>query len=105
MNTPNERLKLIRSEAGYGTASDAARAHKEINVNTLISHENGNRAISRKAAEKYAEIFGRTAGWILFGEDAAGDDFETLYLSLNEDQKKQVLSFMTFLKSGQSNRL
>lgn len=104
MNTPNDRLKLIRKEAGYDSPSDAARALKDINVNTLISHENGNRAISRKAAEKYADAFGRTAGWLLFGEDSAGDDFESLYSSLNEDQKKQVISFMTFLKSGQSNR-
>ncbi len=104
MSTPNERLKLIRKEAGFDSPSDAARAIKDINVNTLISHENGNRAISRKAAEKYADAFGRTAGWLLFGEDAAGEDFEALYSSLNEDQKKQVLSFMTFLKSGQSNR-
>lgn len=104
MSTPNNRLKMIRKEAGYDSPSDAARAIKDINVNTLISHENGNRAISRKAAEKYADAFGRTAGWLLFGEDAAGEDFESLYSSLNEAQKKQVLSFMTFLKSGQSNR-
>lgn len=103
MNTPKDRLKAARSEAGYESPSDAARAFKDINVNTLISHENGNRAISRKAAEKYATAFGRTAGWILFGEDSTGEDFETLYASLNEGQKNQVLSFMTFLKSGQSN--
>lgn len=104
MSTPKDRLKTARAEAGFKSPSDAARVLKEINVNTLISHENGNRAISRKAAEQYAAVFGRTAGWILFGEDGVSDHFEALYSSLNDDQKKQVLSFMTFLKSGQSNR-
>ncbi len=67
---PKHRLKQARAAAGYETPSDAARAHpRDINVNTLISNENGNRDISRKAAEKYARIFGVTAGWLLYGED------------------------------------
>lgn len=67
---PKDRLKQARAAAGYETPSDAARAHpRDINVNTLISNENGNRDISRKAAEKYARIFGVTAGWLLYGED------------------------------------
>lgn len=67
---PKDRLKAARAAAGYETPSDAARAHpRDINVNTLISNENGNRDISRKAAEKYARIFGVTAGWLLYGEN------------------------------------
>lgn len=70
MEKPKDRLKQARAAAGYETPSDAARAHpRDINVNTLISNENGNRDISRKAAEKYAKLFGVTAGWILYGED------------------------------------
>lgn len=67
---PKDRLKQARLAAGYETPSDAARAlkNKGINKNTLISHENGNRAISRKAAEKYAKVFGVRAGWLLYGE-------------------------------------
>lgn len=67
---PKDRLKQARLAAGYETPSDAARAlkNKGINKNTLISHENGNRAISRKAAEKYAKAFGVRAGWLLYGE-------------------------------------
>ncbi|MCB1460932.1 MAG: transcriptional regulator [Nitratireductor sp.] len=61
-------MRQARIQAGYETASDAARAFREINQNTLISHENGNRAISRKAAERYGEAFGVPAGWILYNE-------------------------------------
>lgn len=64
---PKDRLKRARAAAGFETPSDAARALR-INKNTLISHENGNRPISRKAAENYARLFGVSAGWLLFAE-------------------------------------
>lgn len=75
MQMPKDRLKRARSLAGFESPTDAAAAFpREINKNTLISHENGNRPISKKAAEKYGELFGVTAGWILFndGEDRSG---------------------------------
>ncbi len=69
MELPKDRLRQARAAAGYDSPTDAANAFpRDINKNTLISNENGNRPISRKAAEKYAEIFGVKAGWILFGE-------------------------------------
>ncbi|GEM_PF-2057288 len=71
---PKDRLKEARIKAGFETPSDAARALKEINKNTLISNENGNRPISRKAAEKYGELFGVDPGWILFGEGGSPED-------------------------------
>nr|WP_319637624.1 helix-turn-helix transcriptional regulator [Brucella sp. HL-2] len=66
---PKDRLREARINAGYKTPTDAARALKELNQNTLISNENGNRPISRKAAAKYGELFGVDPGWILFGDD------------------------------------
>lgn len=69
MELPKDRLKRARAAAGYASPTDAANAHpRDINKNTLISNENGNRPISRKAAEKYGELFGVKAGWILFGD-------------------------------------
>ncbi|WP_375568730.1 S24 family peptidase [Ahrensia marina] len=41
-----------------------------INQNTLTSNENGNRPISRKMAEVYAQVFNVSAGWLLYGEEA-----------------------------------
>lgn len=61
-------MRAAREAAGYKTPTDAARAHRNIGKDLLISNENGNRPISRKAAEKYAEAFGVKAGWILFGD-------------------------------------
>lgn len=73
MEKPKDRLKQARAAAGYETPSDAAKAHaRDLNKNTLISHENGNRDISRKAALKYARVFGVDAGWLLYG--ASGMD-------------------------------
>ncbi|MBO0141473.1 peptidase S24 [Agrobacterium sp. Ap1] len=69
MELPKDRLKRARAAAGYASPTDAANAFpRDINKNTLISNENGNRPISRKAAEKYGELFGVKAGWILFGD-------------------------------------
>lgn len=69
MELPKDRLRQARAAAGYESPTEAANAFpRDINKNTLISNENGNRPISRKAAEKYGEIFGVKAGWILFGE-------------------------------------
>jgi len=70
---PKDRLKLAREKAGFANPTDAAKAHRELNKNTLISNENGNRDISRKAAEKYALVFGVDAGWILYGEGKGPD--------------------------------
>lgn len=68
-NEPRHRLQEARANAGFTTPSEAARAFpRDINRNTLISHENGNRPISKKAAEKYGELFGVSPGWILFNE-------------------------------------
>ncbi len=73
MEEPKDRLKRARAAAGFESPTDAANAIREINKNTLISHENGNRPISRKAAEKYGELFGVKAGWILFGDSGESD--------------------------------
>ena len=69
MQEPRHRLQQARAEAGYASPSDAARALRDINKNTLISHENGNRPLSRKAAEKYGRLFGVDPGWLLFNGD------------------------------------
>lgn len=72
MMDPRHRLQQARAEAGYASPSDAARALGDINKNTLISHENGNRPLSRQAAEKYGRLFGVDPGWLLFDGNPAG---------------------------------
>lgn len=58
--------------ANYPTPTKAWEAHKRtLGRDLLISNLNGNRPISRKAAEKYAVAFGVSAGWILYGDPPA----------------------------------
>ena len=84
MEEPKDRLRQAMIDAGYKSPAEAARAFREINQNTLTSNLNGNRPISRKAAEKYARLFGTRAGWILFDEEAEEDrsDMEVPLLSM-----------------------
>lgn len=70
MEEPRHRLQKARAAAGYDSPTEAAHAIRSINKNTLISHENGNRPLSRKAAENYAKVFDVQAGWLLFGDNA-----------------------------------
>lgn len=75
---PKDRLKQARVNAGFESVADAARAFRDINQHTLTSHENGNRPVSRKAAQTYGRAFGVEPGWILFG-DRADLEFPGLY--------------------------
>jgi SOS-response transcriptional repressor LexA len=74
MEEPKDRLREAMMRAGFKTPTEAANAYKrQINKNTLTSHLNGNRSISRKAAETYATIFGAKAGWLLYDEEGPRD--------------------------------
>ena len=73
MEEPKHRLQQARERAGYQSAADAARRIRAINQNTLTSNENGNRAISRKMAEVYAQVFNVSAGWLLYGEEPTAE--------------------------------
>jgi phage repressor protein C with HTH and peptisase S24 domain len=74
MQEPKDRLQHARESAGYASPTEAASrlAHKGVNKNTLISNENGNRAISRKMAQLYGEVFGVDPGWLLYGDGGRG---------------------------------
>lgn len=78
LEKPKDRLRQARENAGYGSPTEAAREHsREMNQNTLISHENGNRDISRKAAIKYGRVFGVDPGWILYGDQSSPEKMPT----------------------------
>lgn len=64
----SDRLRKVRIQKGFSTSSDAARAYGW-NQNTYISHENGNRGLSPKSAERYARAYGVSVGWLLTGEN------------------------------------
>jgi phage repressor protein C with HTH and peptisase S24 domain len=65
IDTPHQRLRFARAQAGYASASDAARA-MGIGEPTYLGHENGNRGLSR-AARRYALFFHVSLDWLLGG--------------------------------------
>jgi hypothetical protein len=86
MQEQKDRLIQAIRDAGFSKPTDAWRANQralDISQDLMISNTNGNRPISKKAAEKYARVFGRTAGWYLYGEGGStpapttGDDLPT----------------------------
>lgn len=66
MSTPAERLREAREAAGFADAKAAARAFGW-GYEAYKKHENGGAGIKAKVAVKYADAFGCTAEWLLFG--------------------------------------
>lgn len=88
MESPNERLRRARIEAGYKTAADAARA-LGISGATYNQHENDTRGlggIPRKAAERYAEKFKVSLDWLLTGRGG-----EAAFHEPSEDELAEML--------------
>ena len=67
MDTIASRLKWARQQAGFATATAAARAHGWP-VSTYLGHENADRAPSRGSAKRYAKAFKVKWDWLLEGE-------------------------------------
>src|SRR5712691_4408768 len=65
LNEPHHRLRFAREQAGYGRASDAARAIG-VEEPTYLGHENGSRGLSR-AGPRYARFFRVSLDWLLAG--------------------------------------
>jgi len=62
-------LRAARRKAGYDTAADAARTYGW-NYNTYSAHENGNKAISKQAAARYARAFRIPVDALLYETEA-----------------------------------
>lgn len=67
MTEPHDRLRQLRIKKGYETPSDAARAFGW-NEHTYKSHENGIRGMKAHVARKYAQAFGTTASFLMYGD-------------------------------------
>lgn len=70
---PHIRLKEARLNAGYKSATDAARS-MGVKVVTYTAHENGGRAFDRDLARLYAKHYGVDPAWLIFGESKAPDE-------------------------------
>jgi SOS-response transcriptional repressor LexA len=65
---PWQRLQQLRRNAGYETATDAAKAFGW-NRPTYISHENGTRGLRKDSAGRYEKAFRAKPGSLLYGEE------------------------------------
>lgn len=61
-----DRLRQARIDAGYSSASEAARAFG-FKIPTLTSHENDTRDFDDKTARQYARAFRVSVEWLVFG--------------------------------------
>lgn len=92
--------------AGYPSATKAWEAHKRtLGKDLLISNLNGHRPISRKAAEKYAAAFGVSAGWILYGDEQAGESVDAGAVAPAPTDLKRILAALAELPEEEIARL
>lgn len=83
MNTISERLSWARAQAGFKSATDAAR-HYGWNENTYRSHENGAREPKREVAQQYAKAFKVSFDWLFLGTGQAKTDNKELDALINK---------------------
>lgn len=67
MDTMGNRLKWAREQAGFNSATAAAK-HHHWPVSTYSAHENGQNNFDPETAEKYAAAFKVNSGWLLTGK-------------------------------------
>lgn len=82
MKTPSDRLKEARLRAGFETPTAFAKAH-DIPEPTYRGYENGNRALTQRAARQFAPLLSVSVAWLLFGEQA----------EVTEEEKEMVFEF------------
>jgi len=70
VGTPAARLKKARENAGYTSATAAAKA-MGIAAPTYLAHENGTTGFPHNAA-RYATFFKVTTDWLMLGKGTAG---------------------------------
>ncbi|SDQ27464.1 hypothetical protein [Pseudovibrio sp. Tun.PSC04-5.I4] len=106
---PNERLRQARFNAGFKTATAAAKS-LGVNNSTYASHENGSRAFHHKEAAHYARRFRATPQFLLYGEGTdsadqgsrAGEDAHSLLGKMaNKSNRPEAdkLDLELFIKS------
>ena len=79
MSDKAQRLKQARIDAGFASASDAAR-RLGITPSTYMSHENGNRSFGGEDAQLYSKRFGVSFEWLMLG--AGGTPFGAPHIRL-----------------------
>jgi DNA-binding XRE family transcriptional regulator len=93
------RLRQARIEAGYSSASQAARAHGW-SVSTYIAHENGQNQYDAEQAQSYAKAFKTEAEWLLLGRKSTVSSLEQeLRMLPPEDAQKLLEEFANMIRA------
>lgn len=99
MQEPHERLAWARRNAGYETATDAAKA-MGVYAPTYLGHENGSRGLGRNL-QKYSKFFKVSAVWLLTGEGPAlFRDMVDPTADLPPEKRAEALRFIEFLRAS-----
>src|SRR4051812_41548287 len=73
MSVIGDRVKRARVQAGFGEATEAARAHGWP-VPTYLSHENGTRGVPLRKLSTYAQAFRVSVEWLITGRGEGPGD-------------------------------
>lgn len=112
MSSPRDRLKQAMLESGFTPPTEAWLKHKLLfSRSTITSALNGNRAISRRAAQAFAKAFNVDPGWILYGSEVLNLQRDTeelaeilLYAASLPDREAKLLLLALEKRFGASSR-
>jgi len=102
MATPGERLRRARIDAGYRSASSAAKLHGWT-ISTFIAHENGQNHFDAAQAEIYAKAFKTQAEFLMFGRNinsTALPGIDRQLLQLPADDAKALIEKFNAMIEG-----
>ncbi|EFO29121.1 putative helix-turn-helix domain-containing protein [Roseibium sp. TrichSKD4] len=94
----HERLQFARQQAGFPTASDAARA-LGVSVPTYSAHENGSRSFKEDKARKYARRFGVDVLWLIYGKGEPKPTANTEIIERDYSLLPNEINFEIFQKA------
>lgn len=99
MMSMSDRLRQARVNAGYQSASAAAKMHGW-GVSTYIAHENGQNDYNADRAEVYAKAFKTTAEWLLFGKENPSAGIDAQLRTLPPDEARKLIEKFTAMIEG-----
>lgn len=98
----SDRLRKARFDAGFASASEAARHHGWVK-STYIAHENGQNDFDPEQAEIYGKAYRRASEWLLLGketESVQAPGIDRQLMQLPADASKALIDRFNALIEG-----
>lgn len=93
-----DRLRHVRTLAGFRSASEAARS-LGMSVPTYVHHENGTREFGEDAASTYARKFHANKVWLLLGEGSPFDGQEKSATQLSRQTETSTMKLFQNIRT------